>query len=157
MIEDKGLRAGWKGMVFYHRKLMTIPPWIDPKCVGIFEEGLAEMKEAIRRSGNMRKHPYMFAFCGDKRALGEPMKLRQIKRAFDRAARKAGLLGKEGIHLHGFRHHYVWFLRNILGFERTDIKITMGHSSEKSQDDYGGRLKSIFDRVTQKQEARNAT
>ncbi|NEK17452.1 site-specific integrase [Rhizobium leguminosarum] len=152
---DKKYQAGWKGMVFYHEAVLNIPIWISSADAQQFEACVHEMRQAVRQTGQARMHPYLFVTSSSNSARGRPMKLGKVEAAFERSARKAGLLGKPGIHLHGFRHHYVWYLRHQLKLERDLIALAMGHSSVDSQDHYGTRLRTIYEAARQ-QEVRDA-
>jgi len=155
MALEKKRKVGWKGMVFYHAAAFMVPIWLESKYATRFAQLASQMMDVVHRAGTAREHPFLFVTSSDNAAYGKPMCIDKVEKAFDRAARKAGLLGKPGVHLHGFRHHYVWFLKNILNFTDQQVQLALAHSTINAQRSYGKELAAIY-RMTKEREVRRA-
>ena len=147
----KRLQSGFKGMVYQHKALIRIPVWIDSALADEVEAALLEMTQLCRTLGTAGEHAYAFVGTGHKDSLGQPLLTPNVERAFERAARKAGLAGKPGVGLHGFRHHYVWFLRNILNCSDTEIQFLIGHVALESGSHYGKTIQRAHDAARERE------
>ncbi|MCW0982789.1 hypothetical protein OK142_18360 [Agrobacterium sp. BT-220-3] len=152
----KRLQSGFKGMVYQHKALVRIPVWIDSILADEVEAALLEMTRLCRTLGTAREHGYAFVGTGHKDSRGHPLLTPNVERAFERAARKAGLAGKPGVSLHGFRHHYVWFCRNELNCIDSEIQFLIGHAALESGSHYGKTIQKAHDAARERELAHAA-
>ncbi len=143
---DKSYALGFKGMKFPHADRIRIPVWLNSATARKVEDAALELGSVCKRAGTDRHHPYLFVSTGTRTTLGEPLRIGNVEKAFDRAACKAGLLGKPGIHLHGFRHKYVKHLRTN-GLQNAIVQFLIGHANENSNLAYGRDWQAAHDAV----------
>jgi len=143
---DKSYALGFKGMKFPHVDRIRIPVWLTSGGARRVEDAALELGSICQRVGTDRDHPYLFVSTGTKTSLGEPLRIGNVEKAFNRAARKAGLLGKPGIHLHGFRHKFVKKLRTS-GLSNSMVQFLIGHANENSNNAYGRDWQTAHDAV----------
>lgn len=151
---EKKYRVGWKGMTFADHSLFRVPVWIDSARAIRFQSGVEEMAQVAKRSGMDVKTPYLFTGTG-RGNHGEPLRIGNVEKAFQRSAEKLGLWGAPGIHIHGFRHFYVHYLRNELKFDTTLLQLSLGHEDERSSGSYGKDWQKAHD-AAKAREAANA-
>ncbi len=156
MALEKSYKAGWKGMVFYHKAAFMVPIWLETKYATRFEQLASELIQVVKLAGTAGAHPYLFVTSSNNSAYGMPMRIAQVEEAFNRAAKKAGLFGKPGVHLHGLRHHYVWFLKNVLKFTDEQVQLALGHSTIGAQRSYGKELTAIYNMAKEREVLRAA-
>lgn len=149
----KRFQSGFKGMVYQHKALIRIPVWIDSRLADEVEAALLEMAKLCRTVGTAADHPYAFVGTGHKDSYGHPLLTPNVEKAFQRAASKAGLYGKPGVSLHGFRHHYVWFLRNVLNCSDAEIQFLIGHAALESGSHYGKTIQKAHDAAREREMA----
>jgi hypothetical protein len=141
---NKKYALGWKGMKFFDRRLLRIPVWLNPERAHRFEALAAELRSVCLSEGTHREHPYLFVGTSYRSNRGQPLKYANVEKAFNAAARRAGVFGMPGVTFHGFRHHYVWHLRNVWKLPKHLIAVAVGHESLDSSDDYGLDLEMVF-------------
>lgn len=141
---NKKFSLGWKGMKFFDRRLLRIPAWLDSARANRFESLVAELRDVCIKEGTHREHPYLFVGTTRRANRGQPLKYVNVERAFTGAARRAGVFGMPGVTFHGFRHQYIWQLRNVWKLPKHLISVAVGHESLDSSDQYGLDLEMVF-------------
>lgn len=147
----KSMRAGWKGMtVFNARYLITHGTWTCQKRAMQFAELIDQIRDFHAENGIARMHPYLFVNGKNAEYLGEPLKISNVKKAFDRACLRAGIQPHSpGASLHGFRHYYTWYAKHVLGLDESIIQLMLRQKSPMSQHTYGKRASDIHDAMSQ--------
>ena len=138
------LRAGWKGMALDDRRNLSWVYWTDLAAARAFEEAVVEIRAIHRSSGSWDRHPYLFVYeSGGQR--GQPVKYRQVVKAFERAARRVGIdLDLPHRNVHGLRHHFVWHLREVLKIPAETRQMILHHKNIESQAEYGLDLSDVY-------------
>jgi integrase len=91
-------------------------------------------------------HPYLFVNAVNRNYLGEPLQISNVEKAFGRACVRAGIEPySPGASLHGMRHYYKWYARNVLGLPEDIVQLMLRHKSIESQREYGKNPTDIFD------------
>jgi len=142
------LRSGWKGMMMFNAEwLVSHGTWTCRKRAAEFAELLDEIREFHADKGTARSsHPYLFVNASNQEFRGEPLQISNVEKAFERACRRAGVVPySPGASLHGLRHYYKWYARNVLGLEEDIVQLMLRHKSIESQREYGKTPTDIFD------------
>lgn len=103
------LYAGWKGTMYTGARLTHQVFFIDPEAARLFEDCVHEVQDFLRIIKTGERHPYLFVITSDpsRRHIGEPVKIRNVEQAFERACRRVGITPhKFGRNIHGLRHYY---------------------------------------------------
>ncbi len=124
------LHSGWKGIAFDDgSRSQSEVHWLIPEVGRYFAKLHAEYMRVTRR--HVRDdHPYYFV--NEKAGLyfGQPAKLSNMTKAFERAARRVGLsLTEEGVNPHGGRHFYGYYCASRLRLPIETTQILMHHES----------------------------
>jgi len=138
---DKGLWAGWKGMLETNeaRRLSQVY-WASNEAAQEYMQLAGLLLEKQRELGVYQLHPYLLVNLDRRRpeALGLPLKLSHIAKAWERAVRRVGLQAyRFGASPHGMRHFFKAYLES-LSVGRKVRQIALRHRSDSSQDAYGG-------------------
>jgi hypothetical protein len=147
----KSMRAGWKGMsVFNAHYLITHGTWTCQKRAAQFADLLDEIRALHADVGTDRLHPYLFVNAVNAEHLGEPLKMSNVKKAFDRACARAGIEPHSlGASLHGFRHYYAWYAKHVLQLDEETIQRMLRQKSPLSQRTYGKRAADTQDAMNE--------
>lgn len=137
--EKHALRAGWKGMLESSRRWRAAwIYWIDNERAKDFAVAAQWVRKIHQEHQTSRVHPYFFVNGAHSTYVGDPLKYRNVEKAFYRACRRVGLEPHEGgRNLHGFRHFYKRTLEFDLKVDRATLQLLMHHRSVTSQDHYG--------------------
>nr|WP_246803754.1 tyrosine-type recombinase/integrase [Rhizobium leguminosarum] len=141
LLEGFPMEAGWKGMLMDNEDLLISQVfWADRSWAKVYYEMFQKLRDQVLplvpqkiRNG----HPYLC--INDARwrdEFGQPMKMSNILKAFERACRRIGVDPDripDGIH--GLRHSYKALLED-LGLEPEDVRKSMHHVSVESQKQY---------------------
>jgi len=136
-------KAGFKGVAYHNKsRLVSQVYWLDEMMAANYYELVRRMVEYHLERGHTFSHRHPFLWCvTDRRKpemIGNPIKMKAVESAFERACNRLGLRAHEGgRHIHALRHFYLSYARNILGLDRDVRQIVMHHRSKDSQDDYG--------------------
>lgn len=140
LVQGSPLHAGWKGMLADDESLGIAEVfWTSERMALSFQEIASRMRSEARNAGageHMDAHPYLFINdTPGKQEFGMPTKLSNIKKAFTRACKLAGIEDSgHGIHL--LRHFYKASLVDM-GLNPETIKHALHHRSMHSQGNYG--------------------
>lgn len=140
LVQGSPLHAGWKGMLADDESLGIAEVfWTSERMALSFQEIAWRMRSEARKTGagaHMDAHPYLFINdTPGKQEFGMPTKLSNIKKAFTRACKLAGIEDSgHGIHL--LRHFYKASLVDM-GLNPETIKHALHHRSMHSQGNYG--------------------
>ncbi|MFC3326127.1 hypothetical protein [Mesorhizobium cantuariense] len=146
--EGKRKRVGWKGMMTFNSEwLVSHGTWNCRKRATQFAGLLDEIREFhVDLATSKNSHPYLFVNAVNREFLGEPLQMSNVEKAFARACRRAGIEpNTSGASLHGMRHYYKWYARNILELEEDIVQLMLRHISINSQRDYGKHAADIYD------------
>jgi integrase len=145
---ERGRKAGWKGMMTFNAEwLVTHGTWTCRKRAAEFAELLDEIREfhADLRTTKI-SHPYLFVNAKNREFLGEPLQISNVEKAFRRACVRAGVdPNSPGASLHGLRHYYKWYARNVLGIKEEIVQLMLRHINLASQRHYGKRAADIHE------------
>lgn len=143
----KSMRAGWKGMsVFNASFLITHGTWSSDKRAGEFADLMDEVRALHADIGTERLHPYLFVNAENAEYRGEPLKMSNVKKAFGRACRRAGIVPHSpGASLHGCRHYYAWYGKHELQVDEETLQRMLRQKNPLSQRTYGKRGSDIHD------------
>ncbi|MDX8465658.1 hypothetical protein RFM26_08185 [Mesorhizobium sp. VK23B] len=145
--EGEPIRAGWKGMSVFNSAFdITHGQWTCQKRAREFAGLLDDIRDFHDENYTDRLHPYLFANAVNKEHLGQPLKMSNVKKAFDRACWRAGIEPHTpGASLHGFRHYYTWYARHVLGLPDETVQLMLRQKSLASQYTYGKRASDGHD------------
>jgi len=143
--DGKSMRVGWKGMSVFNAAFeITHGTWSCQNRAQEFASLLDQIREFHAEIGTDRMHPYLFVNASNKEYLGEPLKMSNVKKAFDRACARAGIQPHSlGASLHGCRHYYTWYAKHILGLDDKTVQLMLRQRSPLSQYTYGKRASDI--------------
>jgi integrase len=161
--DDGALHAGFKGVMWDDEPASIANIyWSDPKAGSEFWRLHCLYIRKYRLSiGDM--HPYYFVNINRRHEnYGKPITLSAMTAAFYAAAEKIGLSRTDsGVHPHGLRHFYGYYLKNVLGLGLDSIKDFMHHVSIMSTANYAKNskqsLRDLFRNAFAKREAATAT
>lgn len=142
------LRAGWKGMTTFNAEwLVSHGTWTCRNRAAEFAGLLDEIRALHADIGpDKSSHPYLFVNAANREFLGEPLQISNVEKAFARACVRAGVQPySPGASLHGMRHYYKWYARNVLGLPEDIVQLMLRHKSIESQREYGKNPTDIFD------------
>lgn len=148
--EGRKQRAGWKGMsVFNAFFRVTHGTWTCPMRAAQFSELAAEIHALSANARMDGLHPYFFVNGKNAERFGEPQKIGNVEKAFDRALVRAGIEPHSpGAHLHGLRHYYRWYAKHELGLDDETIQLMLRQRSPLSQRSYGKRASDLNDAMS---------
>jgi integrase len=131
------LHAGWKGMMADDGKRSeSVVHWLRDDASRLFAKLHAEYVRTMR-SKVPDTHPYYFVNELDGDTYGQPLKMSNISKAFDRAAKRVGLSVKQdGVNPHGGRHFYGYYCASLLRLPVETTQKLMHHSSISSTEIY---------------------
>lgn len=137
----KGQWAGWKGMLETNdvRHISQVF-WASAEAAHEYYLLYSGLMERHADLGTSLRHPYLLINLDRRRpeTLGDPLKLSNLCKAWERAVRRVGLEPyRFGVSLHGMRHFFKSYIET-LGVGRKVKKLMLRHRSEESQDHYGG-------------------
>lgn len=132
---DLRMKAGWKGRLLDSQDLRSESFWCSWEAGQEFVRLHQEYMKTRRQVGDI--HPYYFINLS-KKGFGEPLALDQIRENFYTNCKRVGLNPnrRKGISPHGARHHYGWYLTEILQIPVEFRQIAMGHASVLSTMNY---------------------
>lgn len=146
----QSMRAGWKGMsVFNAPFLITHGTWSSDKRAREFADLIEEIRALHAHLGTERLHPYLFVNAENLEYRGEPLKMSNVKKAFGRACRRAGIVPHSpGASLHGCRHYYTWYAKHELQVDEETLQRMLRQKNPLSQRAYGKRGSDIHDAMS---------
>jgi hypothetical protein len=131
------LYAGWKGMA-YLTDWENAVFWLDHDRARQFFDLVVEIRELHRLHRVPKRHPYLYVNGVHPKYIGAPLRYGNAADAFERACRRVGLTPHQSRRsIHGCRHFFKTYARNVLGLKREHVQILMRHRSLESQEDYG--------------------
>lgn len=143
----RSIWAGWKGMLETNdARHVSQVFWADLEAAEEYErlhqwllDRHRQLAGALKRE-TWKSHPFLHINLDtNSGSLGVPLKLSNVNKAFDRAAKRVGLTPhRGGISIHGMRHFYKHYVKSVLKMGPSEIKLFMRHSREESQQLYGG-------------------
>lgn len=140
--------VGWKHPIETDRNLRTSQVfWSDERQANAFAETIAEVRHFHSKNRTSERHPWLWVNSRAGSGFGSPIASSQLRKAFDRACKRAGLRPHiNGRRPHGLRHAYKLQLE-LAGLTRKQIQIAMRHQSIESQDDYGRETRELRRRL----------
>jgi hypothetical protein len=153
LIEGEPMEAGWKGMLMDNEDLLASQVfWVDRAWARIFHEMFQQLRDRVLpgvADAVRRGHPYLIVNDAPGRdEFGQPMKMSNIRKAFDRALARLGVDAERyprGVH--GLRHAYKAMLEG-LGMSPEEVRKAMHHVSVGSQRAYGETTARLNERMT---------
>jgi hypothetical protein len=159
--EANSLKAGWKGMLFDNDALLISQVfWSDRTWARVFYELFQQLRDHVLPTvpDVVRKgHPNLIINDSpSRREFGQPMKMSNFRKAYDRACRRIGVDANRFHNgVHGLRHLYKANLER-LGLKPEEIRKAMHHISLASQQEYGQSAAQLNERlVTQLENRKN--
>lgn len=153
LLEGEPMEAGWKGMLMDNEDLLASQVfWVDRAWARIFHEMFQQLRDRVLPTvpdAVRRGHPYLIVNDAPGRVeFGQPMKMSNIRKAFDRALGRLGV-DAERYHqgVHGLRHAYKAMLEG-LGMSPEEVRKAMHHVSVGSQKSYGETTARLNERMT---------
>ncbi|MBP0438053.1 hypothetical protein [Tianweitania sediminis] len=138
--ELDAVRAGHKGMSVFNAELqITHGTWTCLEKAAEYELLVQEILHYHRIFKTDHAHPYLFINVRNAEYRGEPSKIGNMEKAFDRACVRVGIRPHEeaGAHLHGLRHFYRWYAKEVLKASPEIMKLMLRQESIDSQFAYG--------------------
>jgi integrase len=135
--------AGFKGVAFHNKsRLVSQVYWLDETMAAHYYElvRLVLERHLERRQTFSNRHPFLWCVTDPRKPdiIGNPLRMKAVESAFDRACNRLGLKAHEGgLNIHGLRHFFLSYAKNVLGLGRDVRQVLMHHRSTESQDDYG--------------------
>lgn len=152
--ERKGaVHAGWKGMLMDNEALMISQVyWISPAWAAYYYELYQRLRSEVYPRvprAVLDSHPYLLINDSPKTPyFGQPLKMNNIKKAWERACDRVGLMPYRGAyHLHGLRGTYARVLRHVPGIQAEHRQRFLHHKSILSQGPYGNDPSVLHDRL----------
>lgn len=132
---NQRMKAGWKGRLLDSHDLRSESFWCSWEAGQEFVRLHREYMKIRRQAGDI--HPYYFISLSKNR-FGEPLALDQIRENFYTNCKRIGLRPnrRKGISPHGARHHYGWYLTELLQMPAEYRQVAMGHASVLSTMNY---------------------
>ncbi|GAA2857838.1 integrase [Aminobacter niigataensis] len=148
--EGKKQRAGWKGMsVFNPHFRLTHGTWTCLRRASEFADLATDIQKISADCSNDGLHPYFFVNGKNAEYFGEPLKLGNVEKAFDRALVRSGIEPHSpGAHLHGLRHYYRWYAKHELKLDDETVQLMLRQRSLDSQRVYGKRASDLNDAMS---------
>lgn len=137
LADNHPLRSGWKGMMPDDgRREESVVHWLREDAGRQFAKLHAEYMRSVR-SHIPDNHPYYFVNEKDGADYGQPVKLSNMSKAFNRAATRVGLSVREpGVNPHGGRHFYGFYCASVLRLPVETTQRLMHHQSMSSTEVY---------------------
>jgi integrase len=143
----KSMRAGWKGMTVFNPFFLITPgTWNSKKRAKDFADLLDEIRALHADLCTERLHPYLFVNAVNPEYRGEPLKMSNVKKAFERACLRASIEPHSlGASLHGCRHFYAWYAKHVRHVDEETLQKMLRQKNPLSQRTYGKRGSDIPD------------
>lgn len=137
LAENDPLHAGWKGMMEDDGKRSeSVVHWLREDAGRLFARLHAEYIKTVR-SKLPDHHPYYFVSERGEDSYGQPLKLSNMSKAFNRAAVRVGLSpSMAGVNPHGARHFYGLYCASVLRLPIETTQRLMHHRSVLSTQIY---------------------
>ncbi|WP_059728408.1 MULTISPECIES: site-specific integrase [Burkholderia cepacia complex] len=137
LAEKHPLHAGWKGMMADDKKRSeSVVHWLREDAGRLFARLHAEYIRTVR-SKLPDTHPYYFVNEKEGDSHGQPLKLSNMSKAFNRAAERVSLSpSMAGVNPHGARHFYGFYCASVLRLPIETTQRLMHHASVMSTEIY---------------------
>lgn len=157
LADNHPLLAGWKGMMPDDGKREeSVVHWLREDAGRLFAKLHAEYIRSVR-SHIPDRHPYYFVNEKAGDAYGQPLKLSNMTKAFNRAALRVGLsLREPGVNPHGGRHFYGFYCASVLRLPVETTQRLMHHQSILSTEIYYALSAEAVRKELQAAQARQA-
>ncbi len=137
LAEKHPLHAGWKGMMADDKKRSeSVVHWLREDAGRLFARLHAEYVRTVR--GKLPDvHPYYFVSEKGEDSYGQPLKLSNMSKAFNRAAARVSLSpSMPGVNPHGARHFYGLYCASVLRLPIETTQRLMHHANVMSTQVY---------------------
>jgi integrase len=123
------LHAGWKGMLADDgRRRESVVHWLREDISRLFAKLHVEYVNSVRRKVT-DNHPFYFV-NESERDFGEPLKLSNVSKAFNRAAKRVNLAPTlPGVNPHGARHFFGYYCASVLRLPIETTQKLLHHQS----------------------------